>query len=72
MFSCEFCEISKSTFSYRAPPVAAPAYKNDEINLVFYIFDYLVWILKTTRVLKFQYGKEYSFSSTESNKECSF
>ena len=23
MFSCEFCEISKSTFSYRTPPVAA-------------------------------------------------
>ena len=25
VFSCEFCEISKSTFSYRAPPVAASA-----------------------------------------------
>ena len=23
MFPCEFCEISKKTFSYRAPPVAA-------------------------------------------------
>ena len=23
MFSCEFCEISKNTFSYRTPPVAA-------------------------------------------------
>ena len=23
MFSCEFCEISKNTFSYRIPPVAA-------------------------------------------------
>ena len=23
VFSCEFCEISKSTFSYRAPPVVA-------------------------------------------------
>ena len=23
MFSCEFCEISKSTFSYITPPVAA-------------------------------------------------
>ena len=22
MFSCEFCEISKNTFSYRTPPVA--------------------------------------------------
>ena len=24
MFSFEFCEISKNTFSYRTPPVAAP------------------------------------------------
>ena len=24
--SCEFCEISKSTFFYRTPPVAASAY----------------------------------------------
>ena len=23
VFSCEFCEISKNTFSYRAPPVTA-------------------------------------------------
>ena len=25
VFSCEFCEICKSTFSYRTPPVAASA-----------------------------------------------
>ena len=23
VFSCEFCEISKNTFSYRTPPVVA-------------------------------------------------
>ena len=23
VFSCEFCKISKNTFSYRTPPVAA-------------------------------------------------
>ena len=23
VFSCQFCEISKNTFSYRTPPVAA-------------------------------------------------
>ena len=23
MFSCEFCEISKNSFSYRTPPIAA-------------------------------------------------
>ena len=27
VFSCEFCEISKNTFSYRTPPVAASVYK---------------------------------------------
>ena len=26
MFSCEFCEISKNTFFYRTPPVAASAH----------------------------------------------
>ena len=26
VFSCEFCEISKNSFCYRAPPVAAFAY----------------------------------------------
>ena len=26
VFSCEFCEISKNTFSYRTPPVAASGY----------------------------------------------
>ena len=25
VFSCECCEISKNTFSFRTPPVAAPA-----------------------------------------------
>ena len=27
MFSCEFCEISKNSFSYIAPPVAASGLK---------------------------------------------
>ena len=26
VFSCKFCKISKNTFSYRAPPVAASVY----------------------------------------------
>ena len=28
VFSCEFCEISKNTFSYRTPPVAASVCHN--------------------------------------------
>ena len=29
VFSCEYCEISKNTFSYRAPPVAASEYSKE-------------------------------------------
>ena len=32
-FSFEFCENSKNTFSYRAPPVAASAFLKIEILL---------------------------------------
>ena len=31
MFSCEFCEISKKTFSYKTPSVAASA-KNPSLS----------------------------------------
>ena len=30
MFSCEFCEISKSTFSYITPLIAASAHFNNK------------------------------------------
>ena len=40
MFSCEFCVISKNTFSYRTPPVAA-----SECNLVNFLFLCLSYIL---------------------------
>ena len=33
VFSCEFCEIFKSTFFYRTPPVAA----SKEILLLFFL-----------------------------------
>ena len=33
MFSCEFCEISKSTFLYRTPPVAASGYNVRKVKL---------------------------------------
>ena len=33
VFSCEFFEISKNTFSYRTPPVAAPGiHKNKDFS----------------------------------------
>ena len=32
LFSSEFCEISKNTFSYRTPPVAASEYTNKTIQ----------------------------------------
>ena len=31
VFSCEFCEISKNTFSYRTPPAAASAARFDAL-----------------------------------------
>ena len=37
MFSCGFCEISKSTFSYRTSPVAAPGYPKS-IYAYWYLF----------------------------------
>ena len=27
VYSCEFCKISKTTFSYRTPPVGASAFR---------------------------------------------
>ena len=34
MFSCEFCKISKNTFCYRAPPVAASEYCRRKVAAV--------------------------------------
>ena len=36
MFSCEFCEISKNTFSYRTPPVAASISHKNSIFIEIY------------------------------------
>ena len=43
VFSCEFCEISKNTFSYRTPPVAASEYNpglsyKDRAELIYYCY----------------------------------
>ena len=35
MFSCEFCDISKNTFLYRTPLVAASAFWNVRRSLFF-------------------------------------
>ena len=32
VISCRFCEISKSTFSYRTPPVATSDYNNNKFK----------------------------------------
>ena len=37
MFSCEFCEISKNTFSYRTPPVAPSVFTHECIVKSFQI-----------------------------------
>ena len=33
VFPCEFCDISKNTFSYRTPPVAASAMTNQNLRI---------------------------------------
>ena len=32
VFSCEFCEISKNTFSYRTPPMGSSGIKQNQIR----------------------------------------
>ena len=39
MFSCKFCEISKSTFSYRTPPAVASVWN----STLLFLFNY-VWL----------------------------
>ena len=43
MFSCEFCKISKNTFSYRTPPVAASVLHSVPNNLLFKIRTFSGW-----------------------------
>ena len=50
VFSCEFCEISRNTFSYRAPPVAASVYLRKR-NIVSSIYCNKL-ILKVTKITK--------------------
>ena len=50
VFSCEFCEISRNTFSYRAPPVAASVYLRKR-NIVSLIYCNKL-ILKVTKITK--------------------
>ena len=45
VFSCEFCKISKNTFSYRTPPVAAFTLPVDDIQILVILYKYPVYIL---------------------------
>ena len=50
VFSCEFCEISKNTFSYRKPLVAASELYDNTVNSIKYlIFTTLRSFKKITR-----------------------
>ena len=46
-FSCEFCEISKNSFSYRTPPVAASENCSDQVRIQLLLTKF------TTRKIKF-------------------
>ena len=42
VFSCEFCKISKNTFSYRAPPViASERHINADFKISLYVRVYI-------------------------------
>ena len=50
MFSCEFCEISKNTFSYRTPLVAASGFYYKDVvckNIKAQTCEYFKNILRT-------------------------
>ena len=47
VFSCEFYKISKNTFSYRTPPVAAFTLPVDDIQILVILYKYPVYILWT-------------------------
>ena len=32
VYSCDLCEVSKNTFSYRTPPVAASVYDHNSLR----------------------------------------
>ena len=56
VFSCELCEISKNTFCYRTPPVAA-----SDITLFFLIFrlPFITFInINTVKILEFSFITE--------------
>ena len=64
VFSCEFCEISKSTFSYRAPP-ATTSYLNK-------IRSYLKNIINNLKIFntwKVQLTKTNNFTSSIDSDE---
>ena len=53
MFSCEFCEISKNSFSYRTPPIAA------SVMVVFIVYFMAMRMIKIslTRILHTKNGR---------------
>ena len=60
MFSCEFWKISKNTFSYRTPPVAASDFLKTNISLshllisiIIDIFDFLRCFIDIIHKYKF-------------------
>ena len=56
MFSCEFCEISKNTFFYRTPPVAASKTRTKEL-----CFGFLCKVLTFSLTLSQQIMQIYVF-----------
>ena len=78
VFSCEFCETSKNTFSYRTPPVAAcdiSIVENWSRLLVTICFQYMAytWLFHVYCVnVILQVLTSLLFKSINSNFQCTF
>ena len=58
VFSCEFCEISKNTFFYRTPPVAASAGNSFHCWVLFLKKDAVILKLSLKMIAPYQGHKK--------------
>ena len=67
MFSCEFGEISKNTFSYKTPPVAAS--EKNKLNLNIRCSEVLKLFLKKKKKLQVESSSHHLLHYSNSSEE---
>ena len=75
VFSCEFCEISKNTFSYRAPLVAASKFSNSSLLKKFTLIKALFFLINRfclSRILFFFFDFLILMTTQTTHGLCSF